>query len=89
MILGSIVMMLMQKLNHLPAKLTADVRSTKQVGRGPSFHVTWPVRLFRGAIVVPKSALTFYGSHSPHKAQLLICHSVADFCLPGLRSPKT
>ena len=37
----------------------------------------------------PLSALTFYGSHSPHKAQLLICHSVADFCLPGLRSPKT
>ena len=39
---------------HLPTKLTADVRSTKQVGRGPSFCVTWSVGLFRGARVVPK-----------------------------------
>ena len=55
---------------HLPAKLTADVRSTKQVGRGPSFHVTWSVRLFRGAIVVSKHSTIPKDETQPQQSML-------------------
>ena len=55
---------------HLPAKLTADVRSTKQVGRSPSFRVTWSVRLFRGAIVVPKHSMIPKDETQPQQSTL-------------------